>query len=174
MFAMEPDRLLAELDLTTQTIEAMEALLSTHKYRQASISSVLEAMTKPVSPLLATLKSVQAGKGFTYRGELIACRTCISLHCQALRKLWQEFPDRQELMAAAVANAGYNRCYVARDRDNLFQFKSRRWVLKFSREFFPGWYMDTNVTPERIKRILPLAVRAAGLEWGKDFAVNWY
>jgi hypothetical protein len=33
--------------------------------------------------------------------------------------------------------------------------------------------MDTNVTPERIKRILPLSIRAAGLELNNDIAINW-
>jgi hypothetical protein len=76
-------------------------------------------------------------------------------------------------MAAAVASAGYNRSYIAKERDSLFEFKSLRWILKFSEEFSPGWFMDTNVTPERIKRILPLAVRAAGLDLNNDFAIFW-
>lgn len=172
MYIMQPDQLLSELDSTTKTILAMESLLARLVDKQSSLAATLDALTKPVAvPLPPPRKETR--KGFSYRGEFSYCNTCVGLHRQVLRMLWQEFPSRQEAMAAAVSNAGYNRCYIASDRNNLFLLKSRRWTMKFSEEFFPGWYMDTNVTPERIKRILPLIVRAAGLEWNKDFAMNW-
>lgn len=76
-------------------------------------------------------------------------------------------------MAVAMGNAGYNRRYVATDRARLFDFKPFGWIMRFSEELYDGWYIDTNVTPKRIRRILPLAVRAAGLEWNNDIAINW-
>jgi hypothetical protein len=37
----------------------------------------------------------------------------------------------------------------------------------------PGWYADTNLNRERMRRILPAAVSAAGLKWGEDVKTYW-
>ncbi|MEI7614478.1 MAG: hypothetical protein WCK63_16380 [Betaproteobacteria bacterium] len=172
MNVMEPEQLLHELDLATKAIRASEAYLLRLKARESSITDILETLTKPVS-IPIPLPPPEIRRGFLYHGRFIECHTCVGLHRRVLSMLWTDFPERRETMATAVASAGYNRCYIAKERDSLFEFKSRHWTLKFSEEFSPGWFMDTNVTPERIKRILPLAVRASGLDLNKDFAIFW-
>lgn len=62
MHVMEPDQLLVELDLTTRTIQASEALLTKLKDRQASITSVLDAITKPAA---APPKPKETRNGFS-------------------------------------------------------------------------------------------------------------
>lgn len=171
MYVMEPEQLLHELDQTINTIRASEAYLLRLKAWESSIANILETLTKPVS--IPTPPSPETRRGFSYRGRFIECHTCVGLHRRVLSMLWTDFPERKEAMAVAVASAGYNRRYIAKERDSLFEFKPRCWTLKFSQEFSPGWFMDTNVTPKRIKRILPLAVRAAGLDLNKDFAIFW-
>ncbi len=170
MHVMAPNQLLVELELTTRTIQATEALLTKWRDRQASITSVLDAITKPA---VAPTKLMETRKGFFYRGEFTECHTSIGLYRQVMRFLWRDFPDRQEAMAVAMGGAGYNRRYISRDRNSLFEFKPRSWTVKFSEKLCEGWYIDTNVTPLRITRILPLAIRAAGLEWNTDIAINW-
>lgn len=170
MHATEPNQLLVELELTTRAIQASEALLTKLKDRQASIISVLDAITKPVVAL-PTTKEIR--KGFFYRGEFTECHTSVGLYRQVMRILWRDFPDRQEAMAIAMGGAGYNRRYVSKDRNSLFEYKSRSWTIKFSEVLCEGWYIDTNVTPLRITRILPLAIRAAGLDGNSDIVINW-
>lgn len=172
MYVMEPEQLLHELDQTTKTIRASEACLVRLKAREASIANILETLTKPIS-IPTVPPSPETRRAFSYRGGFFECPTYVGLWRRVLRILWTDFPERRETMAAAVASAGYNRSYIAKDRDSLFEFKPRRWTMKFSEEFSPGWFMDTNVTPERIKRILPLAVGAAGLDLNNDFAIFW-
>ena len=169
---IDPDTLLFELDFINETIRTSEDLLRALKAKQMVITKAIDEMTRPDS-VPATPVSVETRKGFIYRGKFTACHTWVGLHRKVLRTLWQDFPAKQEAMADAVRNAGYNRRYIAKDRDSLFDFKSRRWTMRYSEELHSGWYMDTNVTPERIKRILPLAIRAAGLSASIDIQINW-
>ena len=69
-------------------------------------------------------------------------------------------------MAAAMGLHGTTRAYVAKTREELFPGQSPAWAMRYSRTFVDGWYVDTNLNRERMRRILPAAVRAAGLAWG--------
>ena len=51
--------------------------------------------------------------------------------------------------------------------------KDDRWIRGHSRELVDGWYMDINVTPERIHKILPAVASSADLKWGEDIVVIW-
>ena len=68
---------------------------------------------------------------------------------------------------------GYNRTYVAKNPHDLFAYKPEEFSKKYSDEFCDGWYIDTNINLERMKKILPIAVHAAGLKWGSDVKVYW-
>jgi len=61
---------------------------------------------------------------------------------------------------------------VAKTREELFPGQTPAWALRYSRMLVEGWYVDTNLNRERMRRILPAAVRAAGLAWSQD--VKWY
>ena len=41
------------------------------------------------------------------------------------------------------------------------------------RSLVDGWFLDTNLNRERMRRILPAAVRAVGLQWGTDVKTYW-
>ena len=60
--------------------------------------------------------------------------------------------------------------------DGAFQFPGQPLPVaqRYSRRLVDGWYVDTNLNGERMRRILPAAVRAAGLTWGEDVKAYWH
>ena len=76
-------------------------------------------------------------------------------------------------MAEAVGKFGSTRCYVATSREALFPGQPGWFTVKHSRQLVEGWYVDTNLGRERMVRILPAAVKAAGLAWGVDAKPYW-
>jgi hypothetical protein len=97
----------------------------------------------------------------------------IDIHTDLLRHLWTEFPDRRDAMAEAMGLHGTTRAYVAKTREELFPGHAAAWAMRYSRTLVDGWYLDTNLGRERMRRILPAAVRAAGLVWGQDVKTYW-
>lgn len=94
-------------------------------------------------------------------------------HIDLLRRLWTEFPDRREEMATAMGGRGLTRTYVAKSRTELFPGQPAAWAQRYSRMPVDGRYIDTNLNRERMRRILPPAVTAAGLRWGQDVKAYW-
>jgi hypothetical protein len=76
-------------------------------------------------------------------------------------------------MAQAMGCYGTTRAYVAQSHAELFPGQSLAWAQRYSRPLVPGWYADTNLNRERMRRILPAAVSAAGLKWGEDVKTYW-
>lgn len=122
-------------------------------------------------PRIATIKANRTG--YKLDSEFTPCTCCLDIWRQLLRKLWNDYPEKREIMAASAKSFGYNRKYISSDRKNLFRGKTDWWIRKHSRELSDGWYMDVNVTPERIHKILPSVVSSAGLKWGEDITVIW-
>lgn len=75
-------------------------------------------------------------------------------------------------MAHAVGLYGNTRAYVARTVEELFPGQPLPWAQRYSRRLLVEWYVDTNLNRERMRRILPAAVRA-GLKWGEDVTAYW-
>ena len=95
------------------------------------------------------------------------------LHIDLLRRLWTEYPERRDAMAQAMGIYGNTRTYVARSVEALFPGQPLPWAQRYSRKLVEGWYIDTNLNRERMRRILPAAVRTAGLTWGQDVKAYW-
>lgn len=91
----------------------------------------------------------------------------------ALEFLWNEYPERRLEMASAMASCGTTRRYVATRREDLFLGQGAAWTMRHSRMLVEGWYLDTNINLERMQRVLLAAVRASGLQWGRDIKVQW-
>lgn len=62
---------------------------------------------------------------------------------------------------------------VAKSRSELFPGQSPAFAQRCSRTLVDGWYVDTNLNKERMRRILPAAFAAAGLKWGQDAKAYW-
>jgi hypothetical protein len=133
----------------------------------------LEKITRPqkmsVKPAIKTI-----GPGLEYMGVMTLHWYYIDIYIDLLQRLWASFPEKRDQMAAAIAYCGRTRPYVARSQIELFPGQSLRWIEKHSRLLMPGWYIDTNLSRERMCRILPVAVEAAGLKWRVDVKVYWY
>lgn len=170
MHASNPNDLLIEFDRINQVIGASEAMLQTLVGHRDRLAEELDAVTRPplVRPPAPRIRSI----GFEYRGSIFTpAFSLIDLHVDVLRRLWQDFPGKRETMAAAIAARGRTRCYVATEREALFEGQSAWWALQHSQSLGDGWYADTTVTRERIRTLLPIAARVAGLEWNTDLRI---
>ncbi|MCM8662270.1 hypothetical protein, partial [Accumulibacter sp.] len=131
--------------------------------RRAALTAELERITRP-QPVLANVQPKWIGSGLEYRGQMSVHWHYIDIHIDLLRRLWAEFPERRGAMAKAIGRFGTTRTYVAKTVAELFPGQPMAWAQRYSRTLMEGWYVDTNLNRERMRRILPAAVRAAGLE----------
>jgi len=123
--------------------------------------------------MIATAPMKRIGPGLEYRGAMSVHWNYIDIHTDLLRRLWSEYPDRREAMAKAMGYYGTTRAYVAKTLPELFPGQPMAWAQRYSRPLVDGWYVDTSLNRERMRRILPTAVAAAGLKWGKDVKTYW-
>lgn len=190
-----PNELLNEVELYEQLIEMASklpwltpSLLKTFEGLRDDRLAALDELTRPPrknimallaekiaayksQPKIVTREPVRIG--YQYGGEFISCTCCLDIWRKLLRKLWIDYPEKREIMAASAKRFGWNRKYVASERKSLFVGKDDRWIRGHSRELVDGWYMDINVNPERIQKILPAMVSSAGLRWEEDVVVTW-
>lgn len=159
-----------ELEQIESVIEALRQCLATLENRRETLT--LERVTRP-QPVIAKAPIKMIGPGLEYRGAMFVHWNYIDIHIDLLRRLWSEFPDLREAMAQAMGCYGTTRAYVAKTRSELFPGQPTAWTQRYSRTLVDGWYLDTNLNRERMRRILPAAVKAAGLIWGKDVKIYW-
>lgn len=163
---------LHELEQIETAINASQALLITLQSRQALLLSELDLLTRPPfasqKPLMRWISP-----GVEYKGTTIRAWNYIDIYTAALQRLWADHPDHRDAMAQAMASCGTTRCYVAKSITELFPGHSTSWAWRHSRNLEPGWFVDTNVNLERMRRVLPAAVAAAGLQFGRDVKVTW-
>jgi hypothetical protein len=168
-----PRLALHELEQTELAIKiSSEWLTSLYSRREALIKEVDDFTRPPELGEPAPVKRV-IPRGFEYRGKIYTKWSFIDIHVDLLKCLWTDYPERREAMAEAVSYFGNTRAYVARSPEALFQGRAASWARKHSRELMAGWYVDTNLNPERMRRIIPAAVQAAGLRWGQDVRTFW-
>lgn len=163
---------LQELEQIETAIQASERLLATLHGRHETLIAELDRLTRPRAILPPPVRKT-IGPGLEYRGAMANHWNYIDIHVDLLRRLWTEFPERRDAMAAAMGAHGTSRTYAAKIREALFPGQSAAWAMRYSRALVEGWYVDTNLNRERMRRILPAAVRAAGLAWGQDVKAYW-
>ena len=169
---LQPQFPIQELEQIEAAIRASQQWLSTLQVRREALTAELEEITRPpVVPSKPTTKAI--GPGLEYFGKVFHHWNYIDIHIDLLRRLWTEYPDRRDAMAQAMGTCGNTRAYVARTLEELFPGQPRPWAQRYSRPLVDGWYVDTNLNRERMRRILPAAVRAAGLKWGQDVQAYW-
>jgi hypothetical protein len=164
---------LCELEQIEAAIEASKRWLAVLEGRHESLTAELDRITRPqVVPARPAPKTI--GQGLEYKGAMTRHWSYIDIHVDLLRRLWNDFPDRRHAMAKAMGAYGTSRAYVAQTLTELFPGQPVSWAQRYSRTLVEGWYVDTNLNRERMRRILPAAVSAAGLKWGKDAKAYWH
>jgi len=161
-----------ELEQIESAIQASLQLLATLKGRHEALTAELERITRP-QPVIAKASTKTIGPGLEYRGVMFVHRNYIDIHIDLLRRLWTECPDHREAMAKAMGRYGTTRAYAAKTLAELFPGQPTAWAKRHSRTLVDGWYVDTNLNHERMRRILPAAVESAGLQWSKDLKIYW-
>ena len=111
--------------------------------------------------------------GVVYRGASTRHWTYIAIYMDTLRRLWADFPEKRDAMAEALGRYGNTRAYIARSLSDLFKGQSTDWARGHSRTLVADWLVDTNLSGRRIRSLLPVAVKAAGLQWGSDVVAYW-
>lgn len=154
------------------TISAASTLIETLSVERDDLISQLDSMTKPQRKPDAAPKYIWAGS-FLYKGKLTSCISFINAYRAALTTLFVDFPEKRLEMARAAQALGLTRRYISQKKNNLFQGKSQEFVDKYSRSIVDGWFFDTNLNVERMRRILPRLAEVAELKWGQDIKVYW-
>lgn len=169
---VQPQFPMQELEQIESAIQASLQWLATLECRRETLIAELERITRPL-PMVANVPKKMIGPGLEYQGSIFVHWNYIDIHLDLLRRLWTAFPDRREAMAKAMGGCGTTRAYVAKTLAELFPDKPTEWAERHSRTLVDGWYVDTNLNRERMRKILPAAVKAAGLKWGKDVKTYW-
>lgn len=168
----QPQFPIRELEQIEAAIGTAQNWLATLQTRMEVLTAELDRITRPLVTAATSLPKT-IGPGVEYRGTMYQQWNYIDIHIALLTRLWMDFPDQREAMARAVGLCGNTRTYVATNRSELFPAQTDSFAQRFSRNLVDGWYVDTNLGRERMCRILPAAVRAAGLRWGEDVRVYW-
>jgi hypothetical protein len=167
------ERLLVEFDEVDVAMAAAKSWMATLELRRHQLADLLEEATRPPPPQTVPGVPKIIHRGVQFQGEVRRMWNFIDIHLFVLRGLWAAVPDRRGQMAAAMSSRGTARRYVDEDRQRLFIGKPDEWVRRYSVELSEGWYADTNLSVERMRVLLPAAVRAAGWRWGDDVRVFW-
>lgn len=190
-WTVNPNDLLNEIDLIEQLIVQVGNLpwlpsdvLLKSRVRRDVIIKTLDELTRPQRKSLKEILTEKLSHivkpqqalvkiGFEYMGDFVPCASCLGIHRKLLMRLFKDFPEKREIIVERVNRLGYNRIYISNEREDLFHKKDLCWIRKHSEALLDGWYIDKNVNPERIHKILPVAVSAAGLTWDADVRVIW-
>jgi hypothetical protein len=153
---------------------ALESLMAPMQKRRTALAAYLDVVTRPLPPSASTSHGTQRPRrGFEYCGSISLGGKQCDIYLRLLRRLWNEFPNLREAMAAAMARNGITRCYVAKTQKELFPGRSEDWVEAHSKVIVEGWYADVTQDQKWRSKILRSAVIAAGLKWGIDVKVHW-
>ena len=169
---LEPQFLMQELEQIESAIRASQKWFTTLQDRREALTAKLEHI-KPPQPVPPRLVTKTIRRGFEYRGIVYEHWNYIDIHIDLLRRSWTDFSDRREAMARAMGSCGRKRTYVAKTPVELFLGQPLAFANKHSRTLVDDWYVDTNLNPNLMRRILPDAVAAAGLSLGRDVKINW-
>jgi hypothetical protein len=159
------DALERELASMRQRLQALEP-------RFAAMTEQLDRITAP-GPRIVPDQARVRRRGFEFRNQFFPEYSCIGIHYALIRRLWIDFPEHRDAMAAAAKQSSRSRSYVARTPDDLFDGQSAGWSRRHSRVLVEGWFIDTNMNPKQMQKILRSVVAVVGLEWEKDVKVVW-
>jgi hypothetical protein len=161
-----------DYDALEREVSSMRERLKVLEPRYAAMTEQLNRITAPGLVLQSKPYRVSR-RGFEFRGQFFLAWSCIEIHFALMRRLWTEFPEQRNAMAAAARRNGRSRSYVARTPEELFRDQSAQWARQQSRLLVDGWFVDTNMNPKQMQTILKSVVAAVGLAWGRDVKVVW-
>lgn len=165
------ERAIAELDGCLGRLRSTHELMMKRLDRetQPEVAPRQEPATPAITPWVKRI----VRKGYDIGGVHTRCHSDIDIYVGILEHLWASHPDRRQAMADAMGRHGSNRSYVATTVQRLFPSWSLPRAQRHSRRLADGWFVDTNLNTERKMTLLPIAVRAAGLQWGEDVVAHW-
>ncbi len=165
--------LMLELDKLEKAISDVNHVLDDFSRRRGEIFAVLETITRPIAKCFSASITKDFSRGYVYKGRHYSHWSYTNLYLSLLGKVLTEHPEKALAIAQELACYGTSRTYLAKQPELLFSGKTPSWIAKHSKEICDGWFVDTNLNLERMKTLLPVAVKAAGLHWGKEVRVFW-
>lgn len=191
LISEDPNRLYGELTDLESVMGMAERLLAWAKLRHDKLMTELDLLTRPSVPLLDSrrievapsgesqiavtpeTKRRYVPRGYEYREVSHRSMSKIDIFKGLMRLLLRDYPDKHAEILRSLHGIGRDRLYLSRDRWTLFTGKDHAWVERHSVDLGNGWYLDTNLNPILIQRLLRGAVQASGLAWGKDVIVRF-
>lgn len=162
-----------EFDFVETSLQSLRPLVKLLEERQAVLIEMLDRETRPDEPLTRTKLMRSVARGFWYKGTVTQCDYAIDVYIGILRRLWVEYPTLRGAMARALSRKGRTRTYVATTSSGLFRDQTEEWAGRHCRVLADDWYVDTNLNPQQMRKLLCAAVQAVGLKWGKDVKAVW-
>jgi hypothetical protein len=127
----------------------------------------------PALPICLTTNGAFHPRGLWYRGTFRPCGTYIDIYTGLLRAIAQHDPEALPRTAAELRRHGRTRTYLAPSREQLFHNQTPDWARAHSRPIAEGWFADTNLGLDALKKLTRRILRANGLREGTDVVIFW-
>lgn len=123
------------------------------------------AIQRPAAPNSIPAMQRATGKvSYNVLGEERRAKTCIEAFIDILSTLSNLDPSLPGRLAEKARATSRN--HIARSQSEVYP--RRPDLVRYSREFAPGWYVGTNIANREKIRILQLACEILRLKFGKD------
>lgn len=173
------DSYLIELSALKTAIAATQHYLAVAHRRRARLMAELELRSEPAraesAPAITPYPRPEVNRcrrGYDYRGTTFRCREKKDIWIGLMQRLLDDFPEKHADIVEALRAKGRKRCYLSRDRQALYENKEMGWVVSHSVRLENGWFLDKNLSGEKMLELLHAAVQAAGLTWTDDVTVR--
>jgi len=127
----------------------------------------------PDLPVHLTTKGAYHPRGFWFRGKFQRCDACVDIYTGLLRAIAHDDPEALPRTAAELRRHGRTRSYLATSSLQLFQDKTEDWARGHSRRLVDGWFLDINLGPDAMKRLMRRILRVNGLREVTDVVIFW-
>ena len=127
----------------------------------------------PTLPVYLTTKGVFHPRGFWYRGTFQRCAAYIDIYVELLRAIAKDEPESLTRTAAELHRYGRTRTYLATSREVLFRNQTEQWARAHSRRIVEGWFADSNLGLDTMKKLTRRILRVNGLQEGVERRDPW-
>ncbi|MCU0694836.1 MAG: hypothetical protein MUF54_25975, partial [Polyangiaceae bacterium] len=90
-----------------------------------------------------------------------------------LRAIAKDEPEALTRTAAELHRCGRTRTYLATSREHLFRNQTEQWARAHSRRIVEGWFADSNLGLDTMKKLTRRILRANGLREGIEVVILW-
>ena len=109
--------------------------------------------------------------GFVFQGQYHAAKSAREIAQTVLTTFAENNPEFLRRFAQRTREEFRTRRFIARSQNGLYP--DRADLAAYSVELINGWWMGTNYSTERFKKMTRLACEVSNIEFGKDLVISW-